>query len=299
MELRQVEFFLAVVQAGTFLRAAEQLNMPQPSLWRQVKMLEKDLGIALFERAGRGVVLTSAGAQLLPRAEQLLAQADGVRTLAVELARGRAGVVTVSCAHPHVPRFIAPLLGSFHEAHPGIEVTLRESPGLPPVEHVLSGEADFITSLPRAEGGLSGARLGDIGLVVVTADDHPWRHRAEVTVAELAGQRVLVGVPRSLTRRLLEPAVRGAGIALDIALESANPSTQFALARAGLGVAVLAEDALSMTVPDASASWPRLADERYPMSAPVWLYWAAGRDLGPAGRLFADHVKRASKTLSS
>jgi DNA-binding transcriptional LysR family regulator len=289
MELRQLRYFAEVAHVGSFLGAAERLDVAQPSLWRQVKALEAELGVPLFERSGRGVVITSAGSQLLPRTERLLAQADAIRLLSSELAHGRAGVVTVACAYPHVPRFLAPLIGRFHETHPGINVAVHESSGLPPVEQVLSGDVDFVTGLPRSDDELSGHRLGDVRLVVVTSDAHPWRHRREIPASELADVPVLIAGPGSLTRRLLEPPLREEGLVLDIVQETGNATTLVALARAGLGVAVLADDNLAG---DQDGTWPTLTHERYPMASPLWLYWARRRSLAPPVHAFARHVQR-------
>jgi DNA-binding transcriptional LysR family regulator len=290
VELRQLRYFTEVAHVGSFLGAAERLDVAQPSLWRQVKALEAELGVPLFERSGRGVVITSAGSQLLPRAEQLLAQTDAIRLLSGELAHGRSGVVTVACAHPHVPRFLAPLMGRFHQTHPGIHVAVHESAGLPSVEPVLFGGVDFVTGLPRTDERLCGHRLGDAQLVVVTADDHPWRRRTRIPAPDLAGVPVLTGGPDSLTRRLLEPALREGGLVLDIALETSNAPTLVAMARAGLGVAVLADDNLAA---DPASTWPVLVDKRYPMTAPIWIHWARQRPLAPPVRAFARHVQAA------
>ena len=126
-------------------------------------------------------------------------------------------------------------------------------------------------SLPdfRADPRLAGHQLGDVRLAVVTSDDHPWRGRSLISTAELRGQPVLIGHASSLTRRLLEPALRAGGFGLDITLESGNATTLVALARAGLGVAVVADDKLAA---DDSTSWPALVDEHSPMSAPLWIY---------------------------
>lgn len=288
MELRQLRYFVEVVHVGSFLGAAKRLEVAQPSLWRRVKALEAELGVALFERSGRGVVITSAGSHLLPRAEQLLAQAEGIRTLSTELARGRAGVVTIACAHPHVSHFLAPVIGRLHRTHPLIQVALHESSGLPPVEQVLTGDVDFVTALPRSDERLAGHRLGDVRVVVITHEDHPWRGRREVPVSDLAGVPVLTGGPDSLTRRLLEPALREGGLVLNVALESDHTTTLMAMARAGLGVAVLADDNLSGTAE--AAGWPALVDERCPMTAPIWIYWARHRHLAPPVRAFARQV---------
>lgn len=290
MELRQVRNFAAVARVGSYLGAAAEEDVPQPSLWRSVKALEGELGVALFERSGRGVRLTSAGQLLLPRVEQLLDRAEGISVLATELAHGRAGVVSIACAHPHVPRFLAPLVGGFRRTHPGVHVAVHESPGLPPVEQALGGDVDFVTALPQIDQGLAGHRLGDVRLVVVTSDDHPWRHRTEIPASDLAGVPVLTGGAGSLTRRLLEPALREGGFALDVTLETGNAPTLVAMARAGLGVAVLADDNLAA---DPVTTWPLLVDDRYPMTTPIWIYWARHRSPTPSARAFAHHVQCA------
>jgi DNA-binding transcriptional LysR family regulator len=290
MELRQLRYAVAVARVGSFLGAAAELDVPQPSLWRSVKALEAELGITLFERSGRGVQLTDAGRQLLLRAEQLLDRAEAIPLLATELAHGRAGVVTVACAHPHVPRFLAPLIGSFRSTHPGVHVALHEFSGLPAVEQVLDGAADLVTGLPQADPRLAGHHLGDVRLAVVTSDDHPWRGRSTVSTAELRGQPVLTGHAGSLTRRLLEPALRAGGLGLDITVESGQATTLVALARAGLGVAIVADDNLGS---DGPTSWPALVDEQVPMSAPLWIYWSRERELTPAVQVFVMHVRRS------
>lgn len=288
LELRQLRYVVAVARSGSFSAAAVGLGVPQPSLWRSVKALEAELGIALFERSGRGVQTTDAGHQLLPRAEQVLGGAGALRLLAAELARGRAGVVTVACAHPHVPRFLAPLIGRLFSTHPGIHVAIHESSGLPAIDDVLTGDVDVVTGLAQTDSRLVGHRLGDVRLAVVTSDDHPWRNRNLISTAELRGQPVLIGHASSLTRRLLEPALRERGFELDITVESGNATTLVALARAGLGVAVVADDNLAV---DDAMSWPALVDEHHPMSAPLWIYWRRERDLAPAVQSFVGLVQ--------
>lgn len=289
MELRQLRYFTAVARVGSFLGAADQLDVAQPSLWRQVKALEAELGVALFERSGRGVQITSAGTQLVASAEQVLGRAEAFQLLGTDLAHGRAGVVTVACPHPHVPRFLAPLIGGFHETHPGIHVAVHESPGLPPVDQVMSGGVDFVSGLPRTDAGLAGHRLGEVRIVLVMSDRHPWRSRRKISTEELRGQPVLTGSAESLTRRLLEPALRECGFELDIVLETGNAGSLIALARAGLGVAVLADDNLGE---DPSPPWPALVDEHYAMSTPIWIYWVGHRALTAPVRAFAHYVQQ-------
>lgn len=291
MEFRQLRYFAEVVEVGSFLGAANRLDTAQPSLWRQVKTLEKELGVALFERSGRRVKASSAGLLLLPLVEQVLAGAEKVKELATEITRGRAGIVTIACAYPHLLRFLAPLIGAFHSERPEIRVAIQGWAGLPPIEKIITGEADFVTSLPVSDRRLKGHLLGQARIVVITAEDHPWRNRTSVDISELAETSVLIGSELSLSRRLMEPALRTKGIALDIAYESHDMASMVALARAGLGVAVIADDHL----PDepAGQDWPVLHNDDAVMATPVWIYWSASRPLSPPVEEFVDHVRRS------
>src|SRR6266851_3906813 len=126
VELRQLEYFAAVANHGTYTAAADRLHVAQPALWKQVHELEREVGLPLFERVGRRVQITTAGRQLLDRANQLLTSASRFRGLADELRLGRTGRVRVGCFAPHIAAFLAPVLAAFRLRHPDIAVELRE-----------------------------------------------------------------------------------------------------------------------------------------------------------------------------
>lgn len=291
MELRQLRFFTEVAQVGSFLGASNRLGTAQPSLWRQVKALEKELGIPLFERCGRNVKTTDAGELLLPLADHVLAGVEKMKTLAEEITRGRAGVVTIACAYPHLRRFLAPLIGGFHIQRPDVHIAIEGLPGLPPLDRVISGDADFVTSLPVSDHRVMGRQLGEARVVVVTSESHPWHNRSEVLVSELADTAVLTGPDFSLARRLLEPALRAKGILLDIVYESHDIASMVALAREGLGVAVIADDQLPGE-PN-QRQWPVLSDGTDTMATPVWIYWSATRRLSPPVEAFVGHLRQS------
>ncbi len=311
MELRQLRYFAEVVEVGSFLGAANRLDTAQPSLWRQVKALEKELGVPLFERAGRRVKASAAGQLLLPLAEQVLADTDRLRALATEIAHGRAGIVTIACAYPLLLRFLAPLIGGFHAVRPDIHVAIHGSPGIPPIDLVITGDADFVTSPPILDRRLRGHLLGQARIVLVTPEDHPWRDRSTVEVSELAEVSVLVGPGLSLTRTLLAPALRARGMELDIFYESHDMASLIALAQAGLAIAVVSDHNLSGdTAPRGDDGhgfvvrpvdpidgrvhdWPVLCDGETEMATEIWIYWSASRALSPAVEQFASHVCRS------
>src|SRR5215212_5017338 len=129
MELRQLGYFVEVGRRGSYLAAAAAQSVAQPALWRQVKELERELGVPLFERVGRGVRLTRDGTTLLEQAETALAAAGRVRHSAEELRAGRAGVVAIACAAPHLREFLAGVIAALREDHPGVLVEVREYGG--------------------------------------------------------------------------------------------------------------------------------------------------------------------------
>jgi len=289
VELRQLEYFRAVVEAGSFLGASKQLATAQPTVWRQVKALERELGVSLFERSGRRVKPTSSGMVLLPLTEQILGNANRLKFVASELKQGRTGIVSIECAHPHLETFLAPLLGGFHATRPEVKLEIRGHSGFPPIGRVIDGESDFITSLPNADPRLAGIQLGDAHIIVVTPDDHPWRRRATVDVTELAETMVALGHASSLTRSVLEPVLQSKNIHLDVAYQSSDMPSLIALAHAGLGVAVVAENHLADTL---ECAWPTLCDDGTAMGTPVWLCWSAERALSAPATEFVMHVKR-------
>lgn len=285
MELRQLEYAVAVHEEGSFLAAARELGVSQPSLWRQVRALEQELGVHLFARQGRSVRLTTQGLDLLSYLQAPVDSAHLLRRRATEMSEGRAGSIVIECAQPHVKTFLAPVLGSFRQARPDVRLVLREQVGLPDVAGVVGGSIDFVTGTSQANGALEGVQLGVATLMVVVSDEHPWRSRSTVELVELRDTPVAVAGPQSLSRSLMAPALARHGIELAALLETSDPGTAVALACEGVAVAVVADDALGVS----PETWPRLVDEGVELSSPIWLYWR--RDTtSAAARALVAHV---------
>src|SRR3954452_14245427 len=129
MELRQLEYFVAVVRHGRFPRAAEELWITQSALSQQVRRLEAELGVALLRRTSRGVEPTPAGEELLARAETVLAEVSRARADMDRHAGATRGPVRVAATAADAPRLPA-ALADFHREHPATQIALRHaSPG--------------------------------------------------------------------------------------------------------------------------------------------------------------------------
>ena len=143
MELRQLEYFVAVAEEANFTRAAQRVHVSQSGVSAQIRQLERDLGTPLIDRSGRVATLTGAGRAALPHARAALAAAAAVRSAVDDVTGLLSGriVVAMVTACTVAPLFDA--LAAFHLAHPGVEITLVEGNSGWLVEQVRTGAADL------------------------------------------------------------------------------------------------------------------------------------------------------------
>src|ERR1700690_3334439 len=126
MELRQLTYFVAVAQKLNFSRAAEELPVSQPGLSQQIRVLEKELGVQLFDRVGKRVALTRAGELLLPHAYHILAEVETARNEVRETSQLSRGTASLGAPPTVSTHFLPGRLTRFRRRYPGLEVTLRE-----------------------------------------------------------------------------------------------------------------------------------------------------------------------------
>jgi DNA-binding transcriptional LysR family regulator len=293
MELRQLRAFREVVRTGTFRAAAAALHLTQPAIWQQVRSLQDELGVSLFERSGRRVRLTRTGAQLLARSEAVLASAGALEELARHVREGREGIVSVATPAAPVQLVLADAIGAFARAHPKVHIDLRVTGAsrTGPLDALHAGEVDVAVG-PRSDDlahSLDGCPLSEIHVAVLSARDHVLRASKRIEVERLRDEPLLVGPPGSLSRALLGEACTRAGFEPFIRLASASPVMLVALARTGFGVAVVASDALvGVTTP--SVSRATLVEHRHKLGVEIWIYWRRG-PLTPAVERFIGYVR--------
>ncbi|MFB7945630.1 LysR family transcriptional regulator [Kitasatospora phosalacinea] len=241
MELRQLEYFVAVAEERNFTRAAERVHISQSGVSAQIRQLERELGAELFDRSARAVVLTVAGKAALEHARQALAAARAVGQAVGEvtdLVRGslRLGMVA-GCT-------LTPLfdgLAAFHRAHPGVELALLEGDSEQLTEDVRTGALDLalIGRPAPAPDGLDAHVLLSEPLVAAVPPGHPLLDGGATTLAGLLAHP-LVCMPRGTgLRAVLDRDCAARGLTPRIALEAGAAAAIADLAARGLGVAVL------------------------------------------------------------
>jgi DNA-binding transcriptional LysR family regulator len=243
MELRQLEYFVAVAEEANFTRAAERVHISQSGVSAQIRQLERDLGATLIDRSGRTATVTSAGAAALGHARAVLAAVNAVRQ-AVDgvtgLIRGRL-VVGMVTACTVTALFDA--LAAFHVAHPGIEITLFEDNSDRLIEGVRTGATDL--ALVGAAGttltGLDALPIVSERLVAAVPVGHPLARRRRTTLAEVSAYPIVCLPEGTGIRTVFDQECAANGIRPDIALQASAPNAVADLAIRGLGIAILAE----------------------------------------------------------
>jgi DNA-binding transcriptional LysR family regulator len=159
MELRHLIYFVAIAEERSFTRAAERLWVAQPGLSSQIRRLEAELGVKLFERHTRGVNLTDAGQLFLERARAVLTAAEDARTTGRDLGAGLVGAVRLGIAIEAPPSAASPLLAEFADARPDVEVTVVEAYGGTLLRDLRDGRLDGY-SLHRSSARANCSRCG-------------------------------------------------------------------------------------------------------------------------------------------
>ncbi|WP_222272648.1 LysR family transcriptional regulator [Modestobacter marinus] len=186
MDLRQLRYFLTVAEERRFSAAARRLHIAAPSLSQQIRALERDLRVTLFDRTPRGAELTPAGRLLAERARVILAEVDQARQDVRSAEPDRREQLTLRVC-TMAERVLDGPLRTLGLAIPGVEVSVTSSPGDDAVEAVRQARADaaVVWSRPQEHRDLDGVVLGSVLFGIVLPQGHPLADRAEVPVAGL------------------------------------------------------------------------------------------------------------------
>lgn len=289
MELRQLRVFVAIAEEGTFTAASDRLMVVQSAISATVRALERELGVALFDRTTRRVELTDAGRALLPEARATL-EAARLATDAVDQVRGglrgtvSIGIMQASASDAvSVPRLVA----GFRTEHPGVAVTVRHVGGSENIaSNVVDGELDLgILSLPGEYPGLELTELGSEPMQLACAQEHRLAGREVVSLAELADEPFVDGPPGWGIRIVADDAFAAAGIRRSLTVEVNDTQSILQFVAEGLAVALL-----PASIGQGAASVRLVALEA---PAPVFrtlLGVPTGRRLRASVRAFSDFV---------
>src|SRR6266852_1869808 len=205
INLGQLRVFEAVTRAGSFAGAAHRLGVTPPAVSLQIRQLERDHGVQLFDRIGRRVRLTPAGQTLEGYAQRIVALAADAERALEETQRFASGQLRVVASGTSAAYYLPPLLTELRRRYPGIRAHLDVENSQRVRERILSLEDDVgVLGVETAHPDLVFELLGKDPLVVIVPPGHPWARRRRLSLAELKTQDLILREPGSASRQLIE-----------------------------------------------------------------------------------------------
>ncbi len=255
VELRNLQYFIAVAEEGNFTRAAERLDMQQPPLSRQIRLLEQQLEVQLFRRRPRGVELTSAGKVLLTEARAMLVQLSRSIEATRRTARGEQGRLAVGIAPtaPFVP-LVPQAIRAYREAYPGVALALWEGLSNEAVVRFAANELDvaFVRAAKVHADALVITPLLDEPMMLALPREHPAALQSPakpVPLGRLSKDAfILIGPPGTGIHDETVAACHRAGFAPHVGQQAPRITSTLGLVATGLGVAMVPESMQRMTM---------------------------------------------------
>lgn len=287
MDLRQVEYFLAVVDHASTRRAAAALHVAQPSVAQGIRTLEQELGTQLFHRIGRRLVLSPAGKEFVRPARQILRDVSTVHSVVADAlgpSRGRLDLVAEPALSVDP---VAPLIGAFRRRKPGVTVRLVE----PPDEAMLTtmlrdgdGELGF-AYLPQPAAGLEVREAGVHEMFLVFPPGAALDGNGPVALHELSGLPMVVVPKGSAQRDFFDRALAAAGARPRLAVQTAHREAIVPMVLAGAGATLLPRTRAE----EAARRGAVIRPIDPPISRPIGVLHRPGL-LSPAARAFLETI---------
>jgi len=273
MELYQLKTFAAIAQEGNLTKAAERVFTSAPAVSAQLKALEDELGVKLFERTPRGMELTEAGRRLLDEAQRTLDSATRIRAAAEQIRGAAQGLVRFGTVVDPVALRLGDVLVKLAERHPQVSLQLQQGLSFQTLQAVQHGDLDcaYVLSEQERIEGLEFRRLGQVDLAIVLpramADDHP-----QLSLDGLLNLPWVGTPPSCVLRTQIDALFATAGREYRPARTADGESVLRSMVASGMGAGLLRLDqALQAERNGELAIWPG-------WRANTWLCWAARQD---------------------
>ena len=241
MELQNLQAFISVSETGSFSKAAEKLFLTQPAVSKRISSLEQTLNVRLFDRIGKTVQLTEAGAALLPGSRRILAELEESRRIIGNLSGHVSGSLKLGTSH-HIGLHRLPnVLRSFIQQYPQVDLDIHFMDSEEALDAVLKGELELaIATLPeKAPENLTTNIIWHDPLTIAVAHDHPLAKSGSITLKQLIQHAAILPSQSTYTRALLEKKLRIDSSKLKIAMETNYLETIKMMVSIGLGWSVL------------------------------------------------------------
>lgn len=219
MDLRQIQYFVALYEEKSITKAARRLHVVQPAVSMQIRRLEADYGVKLFDRTPHGVNPNAHARALYPLCRETLLNAERLRTMLRESSDQLAGELVVGVPPSLALGSLGRTLAEFHDQNPGLQLRVHEGYSANLLDWLIQGELDFaFVNFVDGERRLSYRHLATEELVVVIGHDTPWSGET-ISGTDLASFKMIAASPRNSLRMIIEAHFAQVGIELNGAIE--------------------------------------------------------------------------------
>jgi DNA-binding transcriptional LysR family regulator len=240
VDLRQLEILRAVADRGSFTAAGDHLHLSQSAVSRQILLLEDELKEELFQRIGRKIRITPAGAKLLRLSQRIFDDIDDTRASIVEQQQTLHGTLRLIGGMTVCLYVFPPLLKQFRRLHPGIEVKVTAGAASRLIRQLRTGSADLgLLTLPVEDTSLASVPVMREELLLVAAPSHPLARRKQIGPQELNDQPFVLFEAGSNSRRTIDTFFARENISAKVVTETENVEIIKALVRIGMGITII------------------------------------------------------------
>ncbi|MCR4300782.1 MAG: LysR family transcriptional regulator [Sulfuricaulis sp.] len=295
LTLRQLKVFESVARHLNFTRAAEDLFLTQPAVSMQVKLLEKQLGLALFEQLGKRIHLTEAGGEVLGYARAITQQLDELETVLNRLKGLSGGKLRISVATT-ANYFIPTLLGTFSRRYPDVTVSLDVTNREILLQQLTENTVDLvIMGQPPTEAGVEAESFMENPLVIVAPPEHPLAKQKRIPLKRLQDEVFLVREPGSGTRSAMERFFTEREILLKTGMEVGSNEAIKQSVQAGLGLGLLSRATIEQEL-----ELKRLVEldvAEFPIMRHWYMVHRRGKRLSAVAEVFKDFIVKDARAL--
>ncbi|WP_257351517.1 LysR family transcriptional regulator [Pseudalkalibacillus decolorationis] len=300
MELRQLEYFMVICEELHFSRAAEKIMVSQPNLSQQIKLLERELGVPLFNRIGKRITITEAGNLLYEQSTHIFSHLKQAQESISELKQIKGGSLTIGILPGDADLMFNSLLLDFHSTYPNVSLSLVET--IKVAEQVIEGDIDIgITTSPNPDERIVRIPLFHEEFSLAVAKNTPLVNKMTIPLKSLQEMKTVMFPPDHQCRKLIDEHCQELGFRINPKIETTTLSSLITMIEKGIGVSVLPRLLLE-NLPNENIQTIKITNPT--PSQEICLIYRTDKYLGFAARTFItaiqDYIQMAkSNTLTS
>ncbi len=295
LTLQQLRLFESVSRLGSYTQAANELFITQPAVSIQIKRLEEQVGLALFEQVGKKTFPTAAGKIMYTASLDIMNRVEDLKISIEELKGTVKGVLQMSVVTT-AKYFLPKLLGAFLHHYPDVEPKLKFTNRARVIERLMNNEDDFVVmgQIPKDENLAAYPFLNNI-LGIVAHSDHPLANKKNITIKDLAKQKFLIRETGSGTRHVFDQLLQEHGVEIEPYMELGSSEALKQAVMAGLGIAVLSLHSVQL---ERDVNKLIVLDvEGFPLKRRWYAVHLKGKKLSLVAQTFLDYILEESHNV--